>query len=215
MNEDQQALLDRLIRGEVFPRDLDLERLRSLRGVCHPLNPWRRLVEAEIDRRIPPEGTAPMTHREELMQDESEDENASHSRRLQGAIANLFMERGCSVTSGPRNAYFTTVKAGGAEQVRYEYRVLAQGGWKDHGATRGDGCETYDDLEAVMLALLRNWTKPDFPIIVRDGQIAEKNPQTGKWYGYFRFVQLDFVAEQILVVWDIQPIDSAPDVLRK
>lgn len=143
---------------------------------------------------------------EQDMQDASGTDDERYTRALAAAVKDFFEGRGCSVSPGPAMAYFETFAAGGATRRRYLYQVLAQGGWKDRAEGRGEGCESYDDLRAVFLALLANWTKPELPIIVRDGPLVERHPQTGKWYGYFRFVQLDFHAdEEIMVLLPLNP----------
>lgn len=148
---------------------------------------------------------------EEAMQDGAETEDAKATRMLRVAITEFLGDRGCSMTNGPPVAYFTTLGHGGVDRRHYEYRVLAQGGWKGPAETRGDGCDTFEDLRDVMIALLKNWTKPNLPVIVRHAPEALRSPESGKWFGYFRFVQLDFVAETMTVFWDIEQVSPAPD----
>lgn len=130
--------------------------------------------------------------------------------RFPRVIAEFLNGRGCPMPLGPANAIFATLQQGGAQTVHYCYGVLTEGGWSpayaprgpNGGAYRGRGCSTYEELERTFLSLLDQHTKPDFPVVVRSGPEV-KRAEDGRWLGYFRFVQLDFKADSMLIDWSL------------
>ena len=122
------------------------------------------------------------------------------------AVLSFLSDRKCPTPLGPAKALFSTLAPGGAQQALYCYGILTEGGWTPGGfgnraAISGRGCSTYEELERTFISLLDQHTKPDFPVVIRKGPQVEQ--RDGRWFGYFRFVQLDFQACEMLVTWDL------------
>lgn len=129
--------------------------------------------------------------------------------RFRRVVTEFLISRRCPMPMGPPCAMFSTPSHGGGQLVAYPYGILTEGGWTPGGrsrfqdSSRGRGCSTYEELENTFLSLLDQHTKPDLPVVVRVLPEVER-AEDGRWRGYFRFVQLDFRADAMLVSWSLE-----------